>query len=104
MLGVARYGHELKRADDGSFTIDPGWGGAKDIVFDGNTYSGKQVDRPEDAKAVVEASAAEPKLDWNGPSFDPARPDDFDAFLKKHREWMLRLFEGQFGKPPKLGR
>ena len=44
-----------------------------------------------------------PKLEWNGPQFDPARPDGFDAFLEHHRQWMLRLFQAQFGHV-RLGR
>jgi len=98
--GVARYGHGLKH-DDGSYALEPGWGGAKGIVFDGNQYIGRHVDRPEDAKGVEQGSPA-PRLDWNAPQFDPSKPDEFDAFLKKHREWMMRLFTRQFGEV-KLG-
>ena len=29
---------------------------------------------------------------------DDRRPDGFDAFMAKHRQWMMRLFERQFGK------
>jgi hypothetical protein len=102
--GVARYGHELKRANDGTFSIGPGWGGAKKISFEGNRYSGMQIDRPQDPKGVVEDRDAPPKLDWNAPDFDPAKPNGFDVFLAKHRAWMLRLFRQQFGGPVKLGR
>jgi len=101
--GVARYGHGLKRLEDGTYTLAPGWGGAKDIVFEGNTYSGKQVDRPQDSGAV-EGREARPAIEWRGPEVDPAKPEEFDAFLKQHRRWMVQLFERQFGKPVKLGR
>jgi hypothetical protein len=93
--GVARYGHGLKH-EDGSYALEPGWGGAKGIVFEGNQYIGRHVDRPEDAKGV-ERGSPPPQLDWNEPQFDPSKPDEFDAFLKKHREWMMRLFNRQFG-------
>jgi hypothetical protein len=82
--GTARYGHGLKRAEDGTYTMAEGWGEAKDIVVEGN-HEG----RP-------------PAIDWNAPEFDPAKPDAFDAFLKRHREWMLRTFEKQFGKEARL--
>ena len=99
--GVARYGHGLKH-DDGTYTLEPGWGDAKGIVFEGNRYIGRHVDRPEDAKGGERGGPA-PKLYWNAPRFDPSKPDEFDGFLKKHREWMMRLFARQFGEV-KLGR
>jgi hypothetical protein len=101
--GVARYGHGVRKADDGKYAVEPGWGGAKAIVFEGNQYIGSHVNAPEDTKAR-RGSPAAPKLDWNGPQFDPARPDGFDTFLDTHRKWMTRLFEQQFGKPVRLGR
>jgi hypothetical protein len=104
VLGTARYGHEVKRNPDGTYELAPGWGPAQGIVFRGNRYIGRNVNRPADSKAIVEASAPEPDLDWHGPSFDPIDPDRFDAFLAAHREWMMHLFEQQFGKPVKLGR
>jgi hypothetical protein len=102
--GTARYGHQVARNKDGTYELAPGWGPAKGIVFEGNRYIGRHIDRPEDPKGVVEEPGQAPKLDWNAPRFDPARPDGFDAFLAKHRQWMMRLFERQFGKPVKLGR
>ena len=101
--GTARYGHQVSR-NDGLYEIGPGWAPAKDIVFEGNRFYGSNIDRPEDSTGQVVGKAEVPKLQWDGPSFDPARPDDFDSFLEKHRQWMLRLFEQQFGRPVKLGR
>ena len=101
--GTARYGHEVSRKD-GIYTITPGWGPAKGIVFEGNRYIGHHIDRPVDLKGIAEELGKKPQLDWNEPQFDPAKPDDFGTFLPKHREWMLRLFEQQFGRPAKLGR
>ena len=100
--GTARYGHAVNRAGDGTYTMEAGWGEARDIVFEGNTYAGNQVDRPQDAKAGRAGPA--PNIDWSAPEFDPARPGDFDEFLKNHRQWMMRIFERQFGQPVKLGR
>ena len=34
--GIARYGHELKREEDGTFSTGPGWGGAKGFSFEGS--------------------------------------------------------------------
>jgi hypothetical protein len=96
--GAARYGHDVGRDKAGLYQIAAGWGPAKGIVFEGNRYIGRQIDRPEDAKAVVEETATPPKLEWDGPEFDPAHPDGFDAFLVLHRQWMLSLCEGQFGQ------
>lgn len=101
--GVAHYGHGLKRPD-GTYSLEPGPGDAKGISFEGNLYAGKQVDPFADATGKVTDKVTPPKLDWNAPQFDPAQPDTFDAFLSKHRQWMLRLFRQQFGQPIKLGR
>lgn len=104
VLGTARYGHQVKRNRDGTYKLAPGWGPAKDIVFDGNRYIGRNLNRPEDPKGVVEESAPPPELDWSGPQFDPIDPDRFDAFMAAHREWIIRLFQQQFGEPVKLRR
>jgi hypothetical protein len=103
VLGTARYGHEIKRNKNGTYHLAPGWGPATGVVFEGNRYIGNNTDRPQDPNAVVEASAPAPRLDWTGPQFEPD-PDHFDAFIVAHREWMMRLFEKQFGKAVKLGR
>ncbi|PYT29000.1 MAG: xylose ABC transporter [Acidobacteria bacterium] len=102
--GTARYGHETSRNKEGTYQLAPGWGPAKGIVFEGNRYIGRQLDRPGDTKGIVEPTADDPKLDWNLSQFDPAHPEDFDAFIAIHRKWIMRLFERQFGKPLKLGR
>jgi hypothetical protein len=100
--GIGRYGHEVTR-NKGTYEIGPGWGPAKGIVFEGNRYIGRHIDRPEDSTGVALESEKAPKLDWNAPQFDPARPDGFDRFLAKHRQWIMRLFEQQFAKPVRLG-
>jgi hypothetical protein len=101
--GTVRYGHDVGRTETGVYQIAPGWGPAKGIVFEGNRYAGRQIDRPEDAEGVISEAAAAPRLEWRGPPFNPAHPDGFDAFLEHHRQWMLRLFQEQFGQV-RLGR
>lgn len=95
--GTARYGHESKRFGEGRSQIAKGWGPAKEVVFEGNRYFGNHVDRPSDERGAVEESGKMPKLDWNGPKFDPAQPDTFDAYLKQHRAWLVKLMRSQFG-------
>ena len=102
--GVARYGHGTKRLEDGTYTLAPGWGGAKDIVFEGNSYDGKHVDRPQEGPET-QARDRRPAVDWRRrPEFDPAKPDGFDSFLTAHRAWMERLMARHFGKPFRQGR
>jgi hypothetical protein len=102
--GTASYGHEASRKKDGTYGIAPGWGPAKNIVFQGNHYFGKNVDRPDDPTGT-EASASDiPQLDFHEPAFDPTHPELFSAFITGHRAWMMHLFERQFGKRPQLQR
>jgi hypothetical protein len=97
--GVARYGHQVSRAEEGSYGIAPGWGPARDVVFRGNRFSGKHENPPEDKE---KASDAVPRMmvfdDWPGPQFDPRQPEKFASYIKAHREWMIRLMERQFGR------
>jgi hypothetical protein len=102
--GIARYGHQVSRDEDGSYGIGPGWGPAQGIVFEHNRYAGRHVDPPSDFGAVKEELSSVREPDWNVPTFDPANPANFREFLARHRQWMLRLFEQQFGTPVKLGR
>ncbi|HET8547773.1 MAG TPA: right-handed parallel beta-helix repeat-containing protein [Bryobacteraceae bacterium] len=96
--GTARYGHEVGRSKDGTYRMAPGWGPGRNIVFESNRYYGNHLDSPEDARSVAQRPVVAPNLDWNGPEFDPSKPDRFERFLREHRRWMLRLFEKQFGK------
>lgn len=84
--GVAEYGHEVKRNDNGTYEIEPEWGGATDIGMDGNESFLQKISSP-------------PAVDWNEPEFDTTKPDGFDEFITAHRAWILRLFEQQFGTP-----
>ena len=73
-------------------------------MFEGNLYAGRHVDRFADATGVVTDDVKVPKVDWAAPEFDAAKPEAFDSFLAKHRQWMTRLFQQQFGEAVKLGR
>jgi hypothetical protein len=98
--GTARYGHASASHPDGTYEIASGWSPAKNIVFSGNRYFGKQIDRPEDPSAMVEASLPPEPRDWAGPQFNPAHPEDFDAFMAAHKVWLRDLMRREFGKIP----
>jgi hypothetical protein len=93
--GEARYGYEVKRFESGDFQIAPGFGPSQNVRFVGNTYAGKHTDRPADAEA--KSDAPRPKVNWNAPAFDPARPGEFPAYLKRHRAWMEEMMRAHFG-------
>lgn len=101
--GIARYGHETRRGEDGAYGIRPGWGPATEVEFRGNRYLGRHEDRPVDSVSN-NSTAPQPITfeDWPGPQFDPREPGNFDTYLRQHREWMLRLMERQFGRKPAL--
>lgn len=102
VAGTGRYGHEVQRDPDGTYRIEAGWGGASDIRFEANRYFGRIVDEPADPGASSEPQFRKPQLNWNEPTFDPAHPETFTAYLAKHRTWMLQLFTSQFQAPPQL--
>ncbi|MCW5963385.1 MAG: right-handed parallel beta-helix repeat-containing protein [Bryobacterales bacterium] len=82
MQGRARSGHGVSRNEQGSYTLGEGWGGARNVKLEGNQELAKGVD----------------VADWSGPQFDPAHPDNFTAFLAKHRAWMEALMRAHFGE------
>src|ERR1035437_1736490 len=102
VAGTGRYGHEVEHNPDGTYIIGAGWGGAKEIQFEGNRYFGRNIDVPNDPAAVVDQQYHPAKLDWNEPVFDPAHPEKFSAYLAAHRRWMMHLFLSQFGEQPQL--
>lgn len=77
-----------------------GWAPAKNIVFSGNRYFGKQIDRPDDATGTVAATTPAVARDWEGPQFDPAHPDDFAAFMVRHKIWLNAMMTAEFGAIP----
>jgi hypothetical protein len=102
--GVARYGHAAASHPDGTYDIAAGWAPAKDIVFSGNQYFGKQVDAPNDPTGKIDPKvpAAIAARDWDGPKFDPAKPDEFEAFMVRHKAWLLGLMKREFGNIPEI--
>ncbi|HWR51304.1 MAG TPA: right-handed parallel beta-helix repeat-containing protein [Bryobacteraceae bacterium] len=94
--GTSRYGHESARSKDGTYTIAPGFGPARGVAFEGNRFYGRHIDPPADPKGIVDPAVPTPKADWNAPEFDPSSPANFDAYLKRHRQWMQNLFDGHF--------
>ena len=95
--GVARYGHASASHPDGTYDIAPGWAPAKNMVFTGNQYFGKQIDRPDDATGTLTTAVPAVTRDWDGPQFDPAHPDDFAAFTLRHKAWLNALMKAEFG-------
>lgn len=104
--GTARYGHQIaNNPETGGYTIAAGWGPARDIRFENNRYLGRQVDRPDDPSAKGAAGYVPASIEnWSSPAFDCARPNDYPAFIARHRAWMMALFEKQFRRPVRLAR
>jgi len=100
VAGTGRFGHAVNKTEDGVYQLAPGWGGAKEIRFEGNRYFGHILDVPQDSTGEVDPNFRPAKIDWAEPDFDPARPEGFNEFLTAHRQWMLRLFTSQFGVVP----
>lgn len=103
VAGTARYGHASASHPDGTYDIAAGWAPARNIVFSGNRYFGKQVDPPEDSSGKFDANVSIPARDWEGPHFDPAHPGDpaaFDAFMDEHKTWLRDLMRTEFGNLP----
>jgi hypothetical protein len=98
--GLGRYGHQVRRSDDGSYGIGPGWGPAREVVFRGNRYVGRHEGRPEGEPPPDRAPTPITFDDWPGPQFDPREPEKLRPFLLAHRAWMLSLMEKQFGHRP----
>ena len=102
--GTAFYGHAASQNKDGTYDLKTGWGGARggNIVFENNRFLGNHVDPPETATPGDASGADIAEQMQKEPHFDPANPVDFDAYLTKHRAWMIELFTRQFGQPPVL--
>jgi hypothetical protein len=103
VAGIGRYGYGAQRSiENGKYQIAPGWGGAKDIRFEGNRYFGRHFDRPEGNSAVGKSSYHPDDNRWKEPTFNPSHPELFSAYLERHRNWMLRLFYKEFKTEPKI--
>ena len=72
--GIARYGHASASHPDGTYDIAAGWAPAKDIVFSGNQYFGRQITDPTMQRAKPYRTC--PQLRATGPgrsSIPPTR-------------------------------
>ncbi len=98
--GVARYGHASASHPDGTYDIAILFEPAKKITFFGNRYVGTQIDRPQDMRGILTAKPPPIDRDWDGPQFDPAHPDDFPAFMLRHKTWLTAMMTAEFGPIP----
>ncbi|MET0138234.1 MAG: xylose ABC transporter [Sphingobium sp.] len=101
VAGTARYGHETGR-NGPDYLIGAGFPPAEQIGFRGNSYLGRHIDMPVDAEGQVVPAYTTPVADWAVPTFDPAKPDDFNGFLARHRGWMLTMLARELGRPVQL--
>lgn len=101
VAGTARYGYEVGR-NSGHYLIASGFGPARNIRFRNNRFLGRHIDPPPDPEAERREKFSLPDDDWNVPQFDPAQPDGFAAFMRRHRAWMLTMLERELGHRPRL--
>jgi len=101
VAGTARYGREIGR-DGGHYLMGSGFAPAADISFSGNRFLGRHLDPPKDRDGAWHERHRAPKADWNVPQFDPARPEGFDTYLARHRDWMMTMLARELGRTPRL--
>jgi hypothetical protein len=95
--GSVTFGHGVKRLLNGSYVIAPGWGGATNIHFAGNTYSGTVFNWPKQSPTSKRHSPRPVSINWSSePMFNPRHPLEYPAYLQAHHAWMGRLFEKVF--------
>jgi hypothetical protein len=103
VAGTARYGREAGRSGP-DYLIQPGFAPATHIRFSGNAFWGNHVDAPPDDQGQVVPTYVEPPADWAAPTFDPAKPEEFPAYIVRHRSWMLTMLQRELGAPPAIRR
>lgn len=91
--GTPVYGHEAKRSEDGIYTVADGWGPAKNIRFVDNRFVGQSAVAPDQGAGVVDRTGPIPAFPTGEPSFDPASPDAYDKFIRRHRKWMTQMIQ-----------
>lgn len=96
--GTARYGHEVRR-EGPDYILGPGFPVTGPVGFDGNMFLGTHVDPPPDATGTFRTDYRAPEADWAVPTFDPATPDGFAAYLVAHRAWMMQMLARELGRP-----
>lgn len=98
VAGAVRYGHEVSR-DGPDYIVASGFPHSPAIRFDGNSFLGRHVDAPDDPRGIWQANYQAAEADWSVPTFDPANPEGFDAFLASHRNWMMTMLARELGQP-----
>lgn len=101
--GTALYGYETGR-NGGRYLATAGFPPPLDLIFSGNDFAGRHVDRPADEAARMREEAEQRPVDWAVPVMDMTKPDELPAFLDRHREWMLRMLRRELGTRPVLER
>lgn len=96
VAGKARYGSEIGR-NGPDYLISAGFSPAVYIQFKGNNYLGDHIDLPMDETGLVVPNYKAPTADWTVPTFNPSKPDDFPAYLARHRSWMLAMLSRELG-------
>jgi hypothetical protein len=94
--GKAASGHAVKRDEDGTYGMGPGWGNATNVRFDANVYLKHGEVEPVEPTAKMVKAAGLAGIDWEGPGFDAARDGGkvelVNEFFEAHRGWMRELF------------
>jgi hypothetical protein len=103
VAGTARYGYEVGR-NGGHYLIGGGFGPASDISFQRNRFLGRHVDPPEDRSGKWRRDHSPSDADWDVPTFDPAKPEGFQSYLRHHRRWMMAMLTRELGQRPRLQR
>ncbi|WP_022683538.1 right-handed parallel beta-helix repeat-containing protein [Sphingobium bisphenolivorans] len=101
VAGTARYGSETGR-NGPDYLIKAGFDPVSFLRFQGNSYLGSHVDRPEGEAAQPPQPFMEQPSDWEVPVFDPARPEGFSDFLVRHRSWMLTMLQRELNATVEL--
>lgn len=96
--GSVAFGHSVKRLNNGAYKIMPGWGGASNIHFIGNRYTGTVLNWPSGSESSQPRDAEPLPRDWSSePTFNPRFPLQYPKYLAEHRAWMVELFRSVFG-------
>lgn len=101
VAGVGRYGHEAGR-NGPDYLIAPGFSPAANFRFRGNIFLGRHLDLPSDVQNLGQLPYTETLADWAVPTFNPASPSGFTAFMIRHRVWMLTMLSRELGSNVKL--
>jgi hypothetical protein len=93
--GIARYGHEARRFENGTFDVGEGFGPAKGTVFRGNQLVGNHRNPPENGKSSGKAGVAGSEIgSFDAEALRNATP------MERHHAWIKFLANrGKAGAP-----